>query len=574
MKNLFFSIKNVNLRNIINKNENLFEMKKLLLTVIATVLMASSISAQNVARECVLVEVFTGINCPYCPAAAGGVAEMVKQGLSIAPLAFHNSAFSPPTYATSETNGRASFYNVSGFPTAVIDGLARPAVAGPASNYLNSYYSLKAEYDKRMNVTSPYTIELSYDYHSGTKCQAKAIVKKVGECNGTDVRLFIALTESHIQQSWGGLSELNAVVRDVVTTPVGVVLENDEQEVTALFELAGYKKENCELVAWVQATSGAGREVYQAVKISIATESAEYDLGITSVENVPEGICSNIIRPRFTIRNYGSESITSVLFKVTDDQDQEILSQKWEGNLSQNATKEFIMPEINFAHSDYIRIEALDLNGTETDKYTIDNVFLYETKPSYVLPDDGLLKFQMKTDQNATFSVDIINMDKGELVHTITIPDANKLYKEDYVLPEYGCYRVVFKNSNGKGIGSNGFWGIINGNKKTIISGKPNENAFRYEFVFELSYGTTGVEDVEVLDVNVYPNPAKSVINITSLNLNRVSVFNSIGQMVYTQNVDYESIAIDTESWANGLYYVNVETSDGKISSQKVIVNK
>ena len=48
-------------------------MKKFLLTIIATILMAGSISAQNVARKCVLVEAFTGINCVYCPAAAGGI---------------------------------------------------------------------------------------------------------------------------------------------------------------------------------------------------------------------------------------------------------------------------------------------------------------------------------------------------------------------------------------------------------------------------------------------------------------------------------------------------------------------
>ena len=111
-------------------------MKKLLLTVIATIMMAGSISAQNVAKECVLIEAFTGIGCVWCPAAAGGIAEMLNQGLSVAPLAFHCKSFSPPEYATSETDARGlSFYGVSGYPTVVVDGIARPGVGGSSAEY-------------------------------------------------------------------------------------------------------------------------------------------------------------------------------------------------------------------------------------------------------------------------------------------------------------------------------------------------------------------------------------------------------------------------------------------------------
>ena len=49
----------------------------------------------------------------------------------------------------------------------------------PNKKYLKSYNALKAEYDKRINIESPFTIELTYDYHSWNKCEAKAVVKKV-----------------------------------------------------------------------------------------------------------------------------------------------------------------------------------------------------------------------------------------------------------------------------------------------------------------------------------------------------------------------------------------------------------
>ena len=398
-------------------------MKKLLLTVIATIMMAASISAQNVARECVLVEAFTGIYCGYCPAAAGGIGEMVKQGLSVAPLAFHCNYYTPAgkDYATAETNGRGvSFYKVQGYPTVIIDGVVSPAVGGPIGAYMSAYENLKAEYDKRINVTSPFKIELTYEYDSWNKCRAKVVVKKVGECASNDVRLFIALTESHIPENWGGgWTELNAVVRDIVTSTSGVKLVGDTEEVIALFDVHNYKKENCELVAWVQ-NQDKNKEVFQAVKISIGTEVAEYDLGISSVEEVSAESCIGTMKPSFLIKNHGTQPLTSAVFNVTNDAGDNLGSYKWEGSLAQNQQTYFDIPEeINFAGSNEVTIEATELNGGQEDKYTFDNKFIYDVVTPYVIPNDGLLRFQLKTSDPENFSIDIEN-DKGEVIETLT----------------------------------------------------------------------------------------------------------------------------------------------------------
>ena len=556
-------------------NLNLLKMKKLLLTVIATVLMAASLSAQNVAKECVLIEAFTGIRCGYCPAPAGAIAEMVKEGLSVAPLAFHCNYYSEE-YATPETESRgSSFYKVKGYPTIIIDGVSAPAVGGGASEYLKAYNTLKAEYDNRINVTTPFTIELTYEYDSWNKCRAKAVVKKVGECASNDVRVFIALTESHIPQNWGGWSELNAVVRDIVTSTAGVKLVGDTQEVTALFDVHAYKKQNCELVAWVQ-NQDTNKEVFQAVKISIATEAAEYDFGISEVENVATESCSGKMKPTFVIKNHGSQELTSVVFNVTDDADNNLGTYTWEGKLSQNAQTYFELPEINFGGAGFVTFEAVNLNGSFEDKYTFDNKFIYEAAAAYNLPDDGLLKFQLKTSEPENFTIDIYNMSKGGAhVKTLTF-NKTSVIKEDYALTEHGCYRIVLKNSEGNGIGDlTSFWGILDSKKGKVAVAEQGEKLFRYEYPIEVVFGSAGVEDVVVENnVNVYPNPAKSVVNVYAENLNKVTVYNSIGQVVYTEVAGSDNLMINVESWTNGLYYINLETKSGVKSSQKVIVNK
>ena len=556
-------------------NLNLSKMKKLLLTVIATIMMAGSISAQNVAKECVLIEAFTGIGCVWCPAAAGGIAEMLNQGLSVAPLAFHCKSFSPPEYATSETDARGlSFYGVSGYPTVVVDGIARPGVGGSSAEYMNSYKTLKAEYDKRIGVQTPYKVELTYEYNTWNSLEAKVVVTKVGDCAGKDVRLFIALTESHIQQYWHGGNEINAVVRDIITDAAGIELPGDSEEITASFDVRPYRKENCELVAWVQDV--VSKEVYQAVKVSIAP-TAEYDLALSyNVENLPSGLCSGKISPILTIENQGTQPLTSAVFNVTNEDGDKLGTYKWEGALGKNAQAYFELSDIKFGGAGAVNIEAVELNGGIEDKYPLDNTIVYEPQAPYVMPDDGLLKFQLKSSEPENLSIDIINMDNGVTVKTLTFSNASgSMIKEDYKLPKDGCYRIVLKNSKGNGIGDvNSFWGILDSKKGKIEVAEQGEKLFKYKYAIEVAYGAVGVEDVVAENINVYPNPAKSVVNVFAENLNKVTVFNSIGQVVYTQVADSDNMIINVESWTNGLYYINLETKDGAKSSQKVVVNK
>lgn len=545
-------------------------MKKSLLTIIAMFIMAGSVSAQGVARECVLVEAFTGIGCPYCPAAANGIAQMLEEGLSIVPLAFHNSYYSPPQYATSETNGRASYYNVNSFPTVLIDGMNRIEGGGTASSSM--YNNYKPYYDQRINVPSPFSIDLSFEYHSGTQCVAKAMVNKVADCDGNDVRVFIALTESNIQQSWQGLHELNAVVRDIITPPTGVELTSDTQEVTGLFSVAGYPKENLQLVAWVQNYSGQ-REVYQAVKISMGDVIATHDLGITLVEEVPTEMCSGKIAPLMTFTNNGTQNITSATFNIMSDDDV-IDIYEWTGNLQKGQQETIKFDEISFNGSEF-SIEAVKLNGSNNDEYDYDNMYKYVVTEPFNL-EEGYMKIQLRIGDNPeNFSIKVMNMNTGELLHNFTFEESDKVYQETVNLPEFGCYRVTFVNTAGYGIGNSGFWGIKDKNNNTVISGGVSSNEFKYEFPIELKYSGVNVEEVESLNnINIYPNPATSVINVTANNLKKINVYNAVGQLIFTEDTTSDNVSVDTQNWTNGLYYVTIETIDGNNSSQKIIVNK
>ena len=92
-----------------------------------------------------------------------------------------------------------------------------------------------------------------------------------------------------------------------------------------------------------------------------------------------------------------------------------------------------------------------------------------------------------------------------------------------------------------------------------------------YFFVdnFTLSTEGVGVETFEENTVSVYPNPAKNVLNINaSSNINRVEVYNMMGQMIGSYTANDMNTQINTTNYANGIYTVKISTENGTTTSK------
>ena len=77
-----------------------------------------------------------------------------------------------------------------------------------------------------------------------------------------------------------------------------------------------------------------------------------------------------------------------------------------------------------------------------------------------------------------------------------------------------------------------------------------------------------GVENHET-NVSIYPNPANNVLNINANeNINRVEVFNIMGQMVGSYDANDTYTQINTTTFANGVYTVKVETENGTMTQK------
>jgi hypothetical protein len=73
--------------------------------------------------------------------------------------------------------------------------------------------------------------------------------------------------------------------------------------------------------------------------------------------------------------------------------------------------------------------------------------------------------------------------------------------------------------------------------------------------------------EIDGVDVVVFPNPTSGVFNITlPIDLNAtITVYNMVGSLIYSYNVIDSKTEIDMRKESNGIYFVRITTSNGSL---------
>ncbi len=88
-----------------------------------------------------------------------------------------------------------------------------------------------------------------------------------------------------------------------------------------------------------------------------------------------------------------------------------------------------------------------------------------------------------------------------------------------------------------------------------------------------IKVGGIGINEITKATVTVGPNPATDVVYVNANNtIKEVQVYNLLGQIVFSQKVNNNSLTINTSSIQSGLYNVKVVMTDGSIV-KKVVIN-
>ncbi len=83
----------------------------------------------------------------------------------------------------------------------------------------------------------------------------------------------------------------------------------------------------------------------------------------------------------------------------------------------------------------------------------------------------------------------------------------------------------------------------------------------------------TGVEELSQAEARIYPNPANNSINIEAKDMQRITIVNAVGQMVYDKELDQLSkVTLNTASYEAGMYILRIATSNGMVTKRMTII--
>lgn len=85
-----------------------------------------------------------------------------------------------------------------------------------------------------------------------------------------------------------------------------------------------------------------------------------------------------------------------------------------------------------------------------------------------------------------------------------------------------------------------------------------------------------GVEETAQAEstFSIYPNPARDYVRVSGEDINSISVYNTLGALVEKIDVENNTTIIYLSDYNTGVYFINVEQSNGISTTQKMVVTK
>jgi len=239
------------------------------------------------AREVVVLEIGTGTWCVYCPGAQMGGDDLVANGHSVVVVEYHNG----DSFTNSYSNARNTYYGISGFPTAVFDGVEYFVGGSQTQSMYQNYLPI---YEGRKEIMSAFSVDIFGD-NSGLDYNVVVKLNRLAAVPPTWNNLVVhfAVTESDIPFNWFGQTEVDYCERLMVPNELGTAVDlinNTSIDIPLSFSLnASWVTENCQLTAFVQNLNT--KEILQGDKVWV-TDLAPVPVELTSftAEATAEGV--------------------------------------------------------------------------------------------------------------------------------------------------------------------------------------------------------------------------------------------------------------------------------------------
>lgn len=544
---------------------------------------AQTIVNTNPENKKVILEEFTGINCVNCPS-GHAIAKQIQENNpgNVFLINIHQGGFAAPS--GSQPDFRTPFgnaivnqsYSVGafGYPSGTVNRHNFPGMemagAGTtamgrgmwsaASNiilqeasYVNVALESEVDFQTRQMTIN---VEVYYTGNSPENTNKLNVVLLQNNTLGPQTGGGMGNNYNHMHRlidmitgQWG---------EDITTTTAGTFVSKTytytiPEDLNNIPIVLG----ELELVAFV---AEGNQEIISGNGTFPAYINLEFDndVSIESVEDIP-AVCSGVITPEFTIKNYGNDVITSLDIEYTlNSGTTETFT--WTGNLAGLQQTKITLPEINFTEAENtLEISLPSDDNNQNNTASVDFVEATTTTSTLTL--------EIRTDNWGYETTWNIKNSAGSIVANGSGYGNNQTYNIELELPA-DCYTFTINDAYGDG-GGRATLKDMNGQNVWVILGNGYSDSTFINFATD---GTMNVNDLTTQALNIYPNPSNGIFNVSLEKESTIEIFDTTGKLIHKVrgNSGINSINLTGKK---GIYIVKVtDESSRKATTKKLII--
>jgi lysyl endopeptidase len=328
------------------------------------------------------------------------------------------------------------------------------------------------------------------------------------------------------------------------------------------------------LVDWLDAcnTGATTDDGYDPNAVSVPDDGAT-----NSINNIPSILCGDQITPTITIKNSGTNNLTSLDVDYYLDANP-ATTVNWTGNLSSGQTDIINVPTItvgNGAHTFTATVSNPNgqTDGNPTNDTKVSN-FTAITPGTQITLDIILDDYGSETTWEIQDASSTVIASGGPYSDGM-----DQTLESTSICIGNGCYDFILNDSYGDGICcgyGNGSYSLYDGST-TYASG----GSFTFQEVTNFCITGVGIESPNKLEgITIYPNPSTGLFNINMTRLDvptvDIKVYNTLGKLIRTEHIEGANgklLNYDLSNLSNGLYLMEITSGEASFV-QKLQINK
>lgn len=581
-------------------------MKKTLF-FIATLLLAGAVTAQTFvstdpSTRNVIIEEYTGVNCGYCPDGHRIANEVMAAHPGHAwAINIHQGGYAP-MYTTQWGDALAAQIGHTGYPAGTVNrhvwgSQYQTNVMDVYRDYWPSIANVVVGMNSPVNVAARGTIDAST-----RMLELDVEVYYTGEQTVTSNMLNVALLQNNVIGPQSGASNFNPsqmvgnqyrhmhMLRDLLTGQWGeeitnlsvghcVPLHYSYAIPYNIGDVAITDMNDLQIVVFVaeghaEILTGAEAEL-EVINTTVPR--------INRIEIAHEGNCSMEFTPSLTLLNVSDKPVRNWVIEYNG----ETFTYEETVAAGQSATMEMpmsIIPSevteaiVNATDTAKFRLLSYTIINGENDEEIVDldnALSKLEIFNEYMFRVSNEVMFEMHTDNYS--SEDKAELFKQENCTSVWNKSfSNKIRKLYYKLSpaEAGLYILKVSDSYGDGMTYTNIepgFKLFDGDELLYNNdGDFGSEAHVFLYFAEAGNGTfVGVDDVENVSFEVYPNPANDILNVRSNEaVRQLDIVDMTGRTVASAN----SNSVNVATLSAGVYIVRITTASGT-GMQKIVKN-